>query len=72
MSSDLQNKNSYPSHRLVFPRSQNHKRTQKYERAMRTTGCKPCFCFPPLSGIETAGHQRQRGGTAQPFMGGGG
>lgn len=30
------NRTSYPSHRLVFPRSQNYKRTPKYERAIRS------------------------------------
>ena len=30
---DLKTKTSYPSHRLVFPRSQNYKCTQKYEVA---------------------------------------
>ncbi|CAP80845.1 hypothetical protein PCH_Pc12g12180 [Penicillium rubens Wisconsin 54-1255] len=58
------NRTSYPSHRLVFPRSQNYKRTPKYERAIRTTGCKPCFFS--FTGIATAGHRRQRDGTAQP------
>lgn len=31
---------------------------------LRTTGCKPCFFS--FTGIATAGHRRQRGGTAQP------